>query len=104
MTHIGGSILPSTPSPLQSTFAKGALYVAIEKDRDTHTLRWRHDEHISEIAIHPNGFSCAELGKRIECGEEGAIRDQVAYILACGGLTCHVDHIVNIANILRKSK
>lgn len=98
--HVGGALLPSAPPPWEHAFKNGALYVAIEKGRDTHTLRYRHHGFVSEIAEHPNGHSCAELGRRMVAGDEARIREQVDYILQCGGMARHPDHVVHITVLI----
>jgi len=94
--HIGGSILPSSdPSilaPIDAPF--GRLQVRALPDLDTHALFWAHDQYDSLIAIHPNGYSCHQLAKRMVAGDEARVRAQAAYLLDCGGLVMKIDSLV----------
>lgn len=96
--HFGGSLLPSSdPSILKSIATSfGVLQVRALPSLDTHAL-FRSDERgKSMVAEHANGFACHELAKRMIAGDEGRVRQQVEYILKCGGMARHVDHIVEI--------
>lgn len=97
--YIGGSLLPSSdPSilkPIEASF--GRLQVRALPDLDTHGLFIKHDRGECMIAEHANGYSCRELAERMVAGNEARIRQQVEYILDCGGTARKVDHIVGYA-------
>ena len=91
MSNIGGSLLPSTPRPSERIFdhKRGVLRVVPSPELDTHffTLKTRI------LAEHPNGYSCAELARRIvEAWDDPCVMskrrvlEQAAYIVNCGGL------------------
>lgn len=100
---IGGSLLPSTPSPSERIHVgkHGTLRVIPSTELDTHFLTLGQQLLVS----HPNGYSCAKLAKRIVAAwgapSPGATKralDQVKYILDCGGMAKHAqtfDHILN---------
>lgn len=89
-THqIGGSVLASSdPSILQPMVgAHGTFQVRPCPELDTYCLFFEK----SELAMHPNGYSCHNLAKRILEVWEGKREVQYAmeqfdYILACGGM------------------
>lgn len=97
--HIGGSLLPSNDDtillPIETTF--GVLQVRIVAELDEHALFLKHDRGECLIAMHGNGFSCHHLAKRMSQRHEKRIRDQVGYILDCGGTARNVEHIVGYA-------
>lgn len=95
--HIGGSLLPSNePRILKAVETPfGILQVRIIAELDTHGLFHKHAAGESLLATHPNGYSCHALLERMVKGDAGAVRQQVQYILDCGGTARHVDHIVN---------
>jgi len=93
--NIGGSILASSDAsilkPLQGLF--GTLQVKPLYELDDHGLFLTDDwGYTNLIAMHPNGYSCHNLAKRIcdvwdgKRPVEYAI-EQYKYILACGGMT-----------------
>jgi hypothetical protein len=92
--HIGGSILPSSDAmilkPLEGKH--GNFQVKPIHGLDTHGLFLTRDGYTSLIAMHPNGYSCHGLAKRIidvwqaSRPAQYAI-EQYKYINACGGMT-----------------
>lgn len=108
--NIGGSILPSSDrfvlqakSGLHGTFETRAL-----PELDTHGLFYARSNgefagHFILIAMHPNGYSCDELAKRIldawkcESTPERAVQ-QHQYILDCGGLGQSISRIESLVN------
>lgn len=94
MRHVSGSLLPSNEprilQPVQTRF--GIMQVRVISELDTHGLF--HGE--SLLATHGNGYSCRNLLDRMIAGDAGRVREQVEYILACGGTARHADHIVNM--------
>jgi hypothetical protein len=95
--HIGGSLLPSNEpgilQPVETTF--GTLQVRVIAELDTHGLFCKHAGSEWLIATHPNGYSCRALLDRMSAKHVDRVRDQVQYILDCGGTARHIDHIVN---------
>lgn len=71
--NIGSSLLASTPPPSHHD-------VRALPDLDTHGLFL--DGQL--IAVHPNGYSCLELAKRMQAKDR--YLEQAQYILDCGGL------------------
>ena len=96
MRHVGGSILPSNEprilQPVETPF--GILQVRVIAELDTHGLFHRHAAGKSLLATHPNGYSCRELLDRMVARQVDRVRQQVQYILDCGGTARHVDHIL----------
>lgn len=90
--NIGGSLLPSNESrilkPVDAPF--GVLQVRVIADCDTHGLFCGE----SLLATHPNGYSCHALLERMVSGDTNKTRDQVKYILDCGGTAKCVEHII----------
>lgn len=95
--NIGGSVLPSSDRfVLQVKSGKfGSFTTKALPDLDTHGLFWarNYGEYAGYemlIAMHPNGYSCDELAKRIiaawDTGDTARAFDQVNYILDCGGM------------------
>lgn len=74
--HIGGSLFASTPFDLKA----GSCAVRPLPAEDTHALV---DAAGQELARHPNGYSCQNLGERLAKRVEA--RAQADYIIACGG-------------------
>lgn len=103
LRNIGGSILPSSdPSillPLK--FKGGCLFVKPDNKKDTHHLVFEKWGDCSILASHPNGYSCRSLSERIISGEIKAIREQLKYIIDCGGAALSSE---DIENILQRSK
>jgi hypothetical protein len=95
--HIGGSLLPSSsPRVLAATeHPFGILQVRALPDADTHALFLRTATGETMLATHPNGYSCRALAGCMAVGNVESTRDQVNYILACGGTARHIDHIIN---------
>lgn len=95
--HIGGSLLPSNErrilQPVETTF--GTLQVRVIAELDTHGLFHKHAACESLMATHPNGYSCHVLLERMAKGDVDGTRQQVDYILDCGGTARHVEHIIN---------
>lgn len=95
--HIGGSLLPSNEprilQPVETSF--GTLQVRTIAGLDTHGLFHRYAAGESLLATHPNGYSCHALLERMAAKNVSAVRDQVQYILNCGGTARHIDHVVN---------
>lgn len=93
----GGSLLPSNEprilKPVQTPF--GILQVREIGELDCHGLFHKHDAGETLLATHPNGYSCHALLERMVKGDAGRVREQVDYILACGGTARHMDHILN---------
>lgn len=96
--NIGGSVLPSSDpqilQPIVCTF--GTLQVRAMPELDTHMLFWSHDRYESMLAEHPNGYSCHNLAKRMVAGNKDKVRQQAQYLLDCGGMTRHIDCILNV--------
>lgn len=114
--NIGGSLLPSTPPAYERIIYghHGVFEVRALPDLDTHGLFYKrgnvpegqlvamHDACL--IAMHSNGHSCKELGKRIAAswmfsnsGTREHALAQFDYILACGGMGMSrtaMEHIV----------
>ena len=89
--NIGGSILPSTPTASQRICVgkHGILRVVPSPELDTHFLTLGQQL----LAEHSNGFSCAELAKRILTAWDDPcvvhtrrVLEQVKYINDCGGM------------------
>lgn len=99
--HIGGSLLPSNEprilKPVETPF--GILQVRPIPDLDTHALFHKHERGESLLACHPNGYSCHVLLERMARGDAAAVRQQAQYILDCGGMTRHIEHIVNSMSV-----
>lgn len=95
--HIGGSILPSSDPailrPIETEF--GRLQVRALPDLDTHALFLTHDRGECSLVMHANGYSCHEVAKRMAAKDAAKVRDQVQHILACGGLSMHIDSILS---------
>lgn len=92
--NIGGSILHSSDAsilaPLAGAF--GTFQVKPLAELDTHGLFLTGPEGYAQLlAMHPNGYSCHALAKRMcevwqgDKPYEYAI-EQYKYILACGGM------------------
>lgn len=77
--NVGGSILPSNDAQILKPRAD--LQVRVIAEHDTHGLFRVSDGTL--LARHPNGYSCAELMKRIISGKKP--REQAEYIVMCGG-------------------
>ena len=96
--NVVGSILPSSEfgilQPVETTF--GTLQVRVIAELDTHGLFHKHAAGGSLLATHPNGYSCRALLDRIAAKQGARVREQVQYILDCGGTARHIDHILNI--------
>ena len=95
--NVGGSILPSSdPHILQpvETSAGTTLQVRAISTLDTHGLFLQNEAGESLLAMHPNGHSCYILLERMAAKNVAKVIQQVEYILACGGLARHVNHIV----------
>lgn len=105
--NIGGSLLPSNePRILRAVEAPfGILQVRPLPEMDTHGLFLRHQETKSHpggetiLAMHPNGYSCYALLERMVQRDVARVTKQAEYILACGGLTRHFDHIIGSMNL-----
>ena len=91
MANIGGSLLPSTPRASERTYAhaRGTLRVVPSVELDTHFLTLGQ----RILAEHPNGYSCAELAKRIVAAWDDPcvvssrrVLEQARYIVDCGGM------------------
>lgn len=97
MRHIGGSLLPSNePRILVERHTPfGTLQVRVIAELDTHGLFHKHAGGESLLATHPNGYSCHELLERMVTLNPVRVREQVRYILDCGGTARHMEHIVN---------
>lgn len=96
--HIGGSLLPSGgPDVYRSKRgAHGDFETRPLPDLDTHGLFYARNSgdyagQFILVAMHPNGYSCDELAKRIlaawESGKPERALQQADYILKCGGLS-----------------
>jgi hypothetical protein len=96
MRHVGGSILPSNDSRILKPVATphGVLQVRVIAELDTHGLFYKSDAGETLLATHPNGYSCRALLDRMAARQVDRVRDQVQYILDCGGTARHIDHIV----------
>lgn len=96
MRHVGGSILPSNEprilQPVETPF--GILQVRVIAELDAHGLFRRHAAGELLLATHPNGYSCRELLDRMVARQGDRVRQQVQYIMDCGGTARHVDHII----------
>jgi hypothetical protein len=100
--NIGGSLLPSNePRILRAVETPfGVLQVRALPELDTHALFHRYQETTAYpggetmLAMHPNGYSCYALLERMVAKDVTGVVEQAKYILACGGLTRHFDHIV----------
>lgn len=88
---IGGSLLPSSDARILKPLGK--LSVRPIPALDTHGLFYDGE---CLLAMHPNGYSCHELAVRMAKGDARGVRDQVAFLLACGGLSKPADHLVNL--------
>ena len=99
--HIGGSLLSSSNSrvlsPTRHPF--GILQVRALSDADTHGLFWTHEQGVSLLATHSNGFSCRELADRMASGDQKRVVDQAQYILDCGGTTINRDRFARIMGL-----
>lgn len=95
--HIGGSLLPSNEPrilrPVETPF--GILQVRVIVELDAHGLFHKHTAGESLLATHPNGYSCCALLEHMAGGNVEGARQQVQYILDCGGTSRHIEHIVN---------
>lgn len=96
MQNVGGSLLPSSEArilqPVETPF--GTLQVRVIAELDTHGLFHKHAAGETLLATHPNGYSCHALLERMALKDISRTREQVKYILDCGGTARHVDHIV----------
>ncbi len=99
--NIGGSLLPSTPSPRERTHIgkHGTLRVIPSTELDTHFLMLGQQL----LASHPNGYSCADLAKRIVAAWDAPspdatrrVLEQVKYIVDCGGMSKHAHAFTHI--------
>lgn len=92
-------MLPSNEAcilrPVKTHF--GSLQVRVIAELDTHGLFHKHEGGESLLATHPNGYSCHELLKRMSVETADRVRDQVQYILDCGGTAQHVEHLVSLS-------
>jgi len=108
--HIGGSLLPSgSPEVYRPKIGQhGTFETRPLHEIDTHGLFYSApagavDHGPMLIAMHPNGYSCDELAKRIiaawrgETPPERAL-DQFDFILACGGMGKSRSAIEHIAS------
>lgn len=99
--HVGGSLLPSNSheilQPMTAPF--GTLQVRVIAELDTHGLFWLHNGHEAVLAIHPNGFSCHELAKRMVARDYRRATQQLEYIMDCGGIGKREEAICNIMAI-----
>ena len=95
MAHIGGSLLPSTPRASERIYVheRGTLRVVPSVELDTHFLTLGHARGQSLLAEHPNGYSCAELAKRIVNAWDDPcvvstrrVLEQAASSVECGGM------------------
>jgi len=97
MRHIGDSLFPpsdkSILQPVETPF--GILQVRTIADLDTHGLFHKHARGESLLATHPNGYSCHYLMEQLVKRNATRARQQIQYILDCGGMAKHPDHIVN---------
>jgi hypothetical protein len=95
--HVSGSLLPSNEArilqPVETPF--GTLQVRVILELDTHGLFHKHPNGESILVTHGNGYSCYSLLERMVAKDTQRVRDQIGYILNCGGTARHVDHIVN---------
>jgi hypothetical protein len=89
-SRIGGSILPSSDPQILQVFQgkHGSFQVRPLPELDTYGL-FLDEKQL--LAMHPNGYSCHELAKRILAVWDGKsdvkrAMEQFDYILACGGL------------------
>lgn len=90
--NIGGSLLPSSCPHILKPIVCGAgtLQVRAVPDLDTHMLFLRHDRGETQLAEHPNGYSCHVLAEAVASGDVARSIAQAEYIQACGGMTrCH---------------
>ena len=105
--HIGGSLLPSNDRQVLTPKAGkfGTFETRPLPDLDTHGLFFARvaGEFAGLpmlIAMHPNGYSCDELAKRIlaawEGGDQARALAQFDYILQCGGLGSSRDAITRL--------
>ncbi len=102
--HIGGSLLPSGGPEvyLSKRGEHGDFETRPLPDLDTHGLFYAPRGHTFRlIAMHPNGYSCDELAKRIldawESGKPERALQQADYILKCGGLSIDLDAMRRLA-------
>lgn len=100
--HIGGSILPSGNTQVFQTKSGpfGVLQVRALPELNTHAVFFARTTadlgtEETQIASHPNGFSCEVLAVRtIDAWEKGYTQwavDQANYILTCGGTVIEQD-------------
>ena len=86
--HIGGSLLPSSNphilAPIHASF--GVLQVRALPDLDTHALFLTHDRGECALVMHANGYSCHVLAMQMVEQNMAKAREQVQYILDCGGM------------------
>ncbi len=99
---IGNSIFPSSNYLILRPImvGKAVFQVVPDEPMDTHHLIFTRDGVNSVIiASHPNGFSCHCLAERIITGDTQRIKEQVDYIIACGGISKSLDDILALISI-----
>ena len=99
--NIGGSILPSNdPHILQPVETPhGVLQVRVIAELDTHGLFFKSKAGETLLATHPNGYSCRSLLERMVVNNAVRTREQVQYILDCGGTARRIEHILHAMQI-----
>ena len=108
MSNIGGSLLPSTPRASERIYAheRGTLRVIPSTELDTHFLTLGQ----RILAEHSNGYSCADLAKRIVAAWDDPcvvstrrVIEQAKYIVDCGGMTKPAQAFESIVNVHRET-
>lgn len=79
-------------APIKTEF--GVLQVRALPEFDTHALFLAHDRGECILVMHPNGYSCHEVAKRMAAKDEVKVRGQVQHILDCGGLSMGINFIL----------
>ena len=77
-------------------FGARVLQVHSIPEADTHGLFLETPHGPCLLATHPNGYSCHNLGARMIQGDAKRVREQVEYILRCGGTARDIDAICEL--------
>lgn len=97
------SVLPNSPHTVgrEQPTPYGAFQVDWVPAIDMHVLMYNGPAFGGTIclAAHHNGYSCQEIIDRVTKGDIQSVKDQLQYILVCGGLgkrDTAFDHIMKI--------
>lgn len=98
--HFGGSLLPSNSAEILKAIpcSFGQLQVQIKGENETHALVLTQGDKETIIASHPNGFSCHALAKRMVNETPERIKEQLEYIVRCGGSSLSIEAVIALIN------